>query len=101
MLTVLPGLKGEIAVNISDFWADQQGIGVRGWVSAESGPPDDLEFVYEGAVVPVTSWHERQDIAREGSNGIPRHGLGVLVLLTLDICAFSHDSAPRFQYSMA
>lgn len=62
MLIVLPGSKGEIAVNISDFWADQQGIGVRGWVSAESGPPDDLEFVYDGKVVPVNSWHARDDI---------------------------------------
>lgn len=62
---VLPGSKGEIAVNISDFWSDQQGIGVRGWVSAVSGPPDDLEFAYDGAVVPVTSWHARDDLARK------------------------------------
>jgi len=65
MLIVLPGAKGEIAVNISDFWADQRGIGVRGWVSAESGPPDDLEFVHDGTVVPVTSWHARDDLARK------------------------------------
>ncbi len=69
MLIVLPGPKGEIAVNISDFWGDQQGIGVRGWVSAESGPPDDLEFVYDGTVVPVTSWHARDDIARKAPAG--------------------------------
>jgi hypothetical protein len=68
MLIVLPGPKGDTAVNISDFWADQQGIGVRGWVSAESGPPDDLEFVYDDAVVPVTSWHPREDIARKAPN---------------------------------
>src|ERR1700676_4070441 len=65
MLIVLPGSKGEIAVNISDFWADQQGIGVQGWVSPKSGPPDDLEFVYDGTVVPVTSWHARDDIGRK------------------------------------
>jgi hypothetical protein len=65
MLIVLPGSKGEIVVNISDYWADQQGIAVRGWVSAESGPPDDLEFVCDGAVVPVTSWHARDDIAQK------------------------------------
>jgi len=68
MLIVLPGSKAEIAVNISDFWADQQGIGVRGWVSAEHGPPDDLEFVYDGEVVPITSWHARDDIARKAPN---------------------------------
>jgi hypothetical protein len=65
MLIVLPGSKGEIAVNISDFWEDQNGIGVRGWVSAESGPPDDLEFIYDGNAVPVTSWHTRDDIAQK------------------------------------
>ncbi|MEY2528845.1 MAG: hypothetical protein QOJ05_935 [Verrucomicrobiota bacterium] len=62
MLIVVPGLSGEIAVNISDFWQDQQGLGVRGWVSAPAGPPDDLEFLYDGKVVPVTSWHPRDDI---------------------------------------
>lgn len=51
-----------MAVNISDFCSDQQGVGVRGWVSAESGPPDDLEFVFGDTVVPVTSWHARDDI---------------------------------------
>src|SRR5688572_11852226 len=65
MLIVLPGSHGEIAVNISDFWSDQAGVGVRGWVSAENGPPDDLEFVFEGTVVPVTSWHARDDIAQK------------------------------------
>jgi hypothetical protein len=65
MLIVLPGSSGDLAVNISDFWSDQQGIGVRGWVSAETGPPDDLEFVFEGTVVPVTSWHARDDIAQK------------------------------------
>lgn len=65
MLIVFPGSNGGIAVNISDFWSDQQGIGVRGWVSAESGPPDDLEFVFEETVVPVTSWHARDDIAQK------------------------------------
>jgi hypothetical protein len=63
MLILLPGSNGDIAVNISDFWSDQQGIGVRGWVTAENGPPDDLEFVFEDTVVPVTSWHARDDIA--------------------------------------
>ena len=38
---------------------------MRGWVSAESGPPDDLEFVYDGTVVPIASWHARDDIARK------------------------------------
>jgi hypothetical protein len=65
MLILLPGSSGDIAVNISDFWSDQQGIGVRGWVSAESGPPDDLEFVFEDTVVPVTSWHARDDLAQK------------------------------------
>lgn len=65
MLIVLPGSDGEIAVNISDFWSDQQGIGLRGWVSAETGPPNDLEFFYDGTAVPVTSWHTRDDIARK------------------------------------
>jgi hypothetical protein len=65
MLIILPAAKGELAVNISDFWSDQQGIGIRGWVSAESGPPDDLEFVFEDTVVPVTSWHARDDIAQK------------------------------------
>ena len=65
MLIFLPGSKGDIAVNISDFWSDQRGIGIKGWVTAESGPPDDLEFVYDSAVVPITSWHARDDIARK------------------------------------
>ncbi len=63
MLITLPGSDGEIAVNISDFWSDQHGTGVRGWISASSGPPDDLEFVCDGVVAPVTSWHARDDIA--------------------------------------
>lgn len=63
MLIVLPGSKGDVAVNISDFWSDQNGIGVRGWVSAETGPPDDLELVHEGGTVLVSSWYPRDDIA--------------------------------------
>ncbi|HKP03176.1 MAG TPA: hypothetical protein VJU77_07380 [Chthoniobacterales bacterium] len=66
MLIVLPGPNGEMAVNISDFWQDQQDLGVRGWVSAEAGPPDGLEFIYDRNVVPVTSWHSRDDIAAKG-----------------------------------
>ena len=65
MLIVLPGSNGELAVNISDFWSDQQGIGIRGWVSAETGPPHDLEFIFEDTIVPVTSWHARDDIAQK------------------------------------
>lgn len=38
---------------------------MKGWVSAESGPPDDLEFVFEDTVVPITSWHARDDIAEK------------------------------------
>jgi len=63
MLIMLPTSDGEMAVNISDFWSDQYGLGVRGWVSASRGPPDDLEFVCDGIVVPVSSWHPRDDIA--------------------------------------
>jgi Methyltransferase domain len=69
MLIVLPGANGEMSVNISDFWADQHGVGVRGWVSAASGPPDDLEFESGGAVVAVTSWHNRDDIVRQAPPG--------------------------------
>ena len=69
MLIVLPGPTGDISVNISDFWSDQNGIAVRGWVSAESGPPNDLEFVCDGARVPVTSWHARDDIAAKAPAG--------------------------------
>jgi hypothetical protein len=69
MLIVLPGPSGDIAVNISDFWADQNGVGIRGWVSAASGPPEDLEFEYEGGAVPVTSWHARDDIVRQAPPG--------------------------------
>src|ERR687891_469632 len=69
MLIVLSGSNGDIAVNISDFWSDHQGLGVRGWVSAESGPPDDLEFVFEDSVVPVTSWYARPDIAQKAPIG--------------------------------
>src|SRR3982750_1109337 len=70
MLIVVPGPKGDIAVNISDFWSDQNGIAVRGWVSAEAGPPDDLEFVCDGATVPVTSWHAREDITKKAPPGL-------------------------------
>jgi SAM-dependent methyltransferase len=69
MLIVLPGANGEISVNISDYWADQHGTGVRGWVSAASGPPDDLEFESEGIAVPVKSWHARDDIVRQAPPG--------------------------------
>ena len=69
MLIVLPGADGDISVNISDFWADQHGIGVRGWVSAAKSRPDDLEFECEGAAVPVTSWHARDDIVRQAPPG--------------------------------
>ena len=70
MLIVVPGPKGDIAVNISDFWSDQNGIAVRGWVSAEVGPPDHLEFVCDGATVPVTSWHAREDITKKAPPGL-------------------------------
>jgi methyltransferase family protein len=69
MLITLPGLDGEISVNISDFWSDQHGTGIKGWISAESGPPDDLEFLCNGAVVPVTSWHPRDDIIQKAPAG--------------------------------
>jgi hypothetical protein len=69
MLIILPGSDGEMAVNISDFWSDQHGTGIRGWISAASGPPNDLEFVCDGAVVPVTSWHAREDIVAKAPPG--------------------------------
>lgn len=69
MLIVLPGADGDISVNISHFWADQRGIGVRGWVSAASGPPADLELECEGAAVSITSWHARDDIVRQAPPG--------------------------------
>jgi Methyltransferase domain len=69
MLIILPGPDGEISVNISDYWSDQYGIGIKGWVSAADSPPQDLEFVYDGAVVPVTSWHAREDLAQKAPVG--------------------------------
>jgi SAM-dependent methyltransferase len=69
MLIVLPGANGDMSVNISDYWADQHGTGVRGWVSAASGPPDDLELESEGAAVRITSWHSRDDIVRQAPPG--------------------------------
>jgi SAM-dependent methyltransferase len=66
MLIVLPGASGEVAINISDFWSDQNGLGIRGWVSAAtSRPPDDLEFECDGATVAITSWQARDDIVRQ------------------------------------
>jgi hypothetical protein len=66
MLILLPGSKHELPVNISDYWADQWGIGVKGWVSsAEAAPPDDLELICDQVVVPITSWYRRDDIAEK------------------------------------
>jgi hypothetical protein len=69
MLINLPGSNGEISINISDYWSDQYGTGIKGWISAADGPPKDLEFVYDGAVVPITSWHARDDIVRKAPPG--------------------------------
>jgi hypothetical protein len=69
MLITLAGADGEISVNISDYWSDQYGTGIRGWISATHSPPDDLEFVCDAAVVPVTSWHSREDIIRTAPLG--------------------------------
>src|SRR2546430_987697 len=63
MLIILPGSSGDIALNISNYWADQGGVGIKGWVSAVEGPPGDLEFICDRVVVPITSWHRRDDIA--------------------------------------
>jgi len=65
VLVTLPGSNGDIAVNISDYWADQNGIGIKGWVSAKTGPPDDLEIICDAAVAPITFWHARDDIAEK------------------------------------
>ena len=83
MLIVLPGSNGEIAVNISDFWSDQQGVALRGWVSAASGPPDDLEFVFEDTVVPITSWHARDDIAQKAPTAFRGQAWGFWCYLPL------------------
>jgi methyltransferase family protein len=69
MLITLPGPDGEISVNISEYWSDQFGTGIKGWISAAGGPPADLEFVCDGAVVPVTSRHPREDIVRKAPPG--------------------------------
>src|SRR4051812_3174763 len=45
MLLTLRNSGSEIAVNVSGYWADEHGIGIKGWISAAEGPPDDLEFV--------------------------------------------------------
>src|SRR3954468_1066347 len=63
MLLTLRKGRSEIAVNISGYWADQHGIGIKGWVSADEGPPDDLEFLCDGAAVPINWWHSRDDVA--------------------------------------
>ena len=69
MLIVVLGQTGDISVNVSDFWSDHRGVAIRGWVSAEVGPPDDLEFVCADVIVPVTSWHARDDIAEKAPEG--------------------------------
>jgi hypothetical protein len=69
MLIVVRSSQGDIAINISDFWSDQNGIAVRGWVANQARPPDDLELVCDGATVPVTSWHAREDVAKKAPPG--------------------------------
>ena len=69
MLLTLRGPHREIAVNISEYWADQRGIGIKGWVSGGAAPPEDLEFLCDGAVAPITSWHSREDIAKKAAPG--------------------------------
>jgi SAM-dependent methyltransferase len=75
MLIVLPGSSGDISLNISDYWADQGGIGIKGWVSAIAGPPD-LEFICDRVVVPITSWHRRDDIAEKAPAAFRGHAWG-------------------------
>lgn len=65
VLITLAGSDGPIAVNISDFWSDAGGIGIRGWVSAKGQPPQDIEFFSNGTSVALTSWHRRDDIAEK------------------------------------
>lgn len=69
MLLTLRQSRGEIAVNISGYWADQHGIGIKGWVSGGEKPPDDLEFLCDGTTVLVTSWHPRDDLAEKAPPG--------------------------------
>jgi len=66
---LLPGPSGELAVNISDYWSDQHGIGITGWVSTEDQLPQDLELVQDGAVVTITSWFPRPDLAEKQPSG--------------------------------
>lgn len=76
MLTIIRGAEGEIAVNISDYWSDERGTAIRGWVSAAKGPPEDLEVACDGVVVPVTSWHARDDIAAKAPSGFRGNAWG-------------------------
>ena len=76
MLIQLPASKDGLAINISDYWANQWGIGIKGWVSAEEGPPSDLELVCDGVVVPVTSWHPRDDLAEKAPAGFRGNAWG-------------------------
>jgi SAM-dependent methyltransferase len=69
MLITLAGSDGEISVNISEYWSDQYGIGIKGWISAAHSRPDDIEFVCDDAVVPVAAWHPREDIVRKAPLG--------------------------------
>jgi Methyltransferase domain len=88
MLITLPGAEGEISVNISEYWSDQFGTGIKGWISADGGPPEDLEFVCDGAVVPITSWHAREDIVRKAPPGFRGNAWGFW-------CYLPSTSTPR------
>jgi hypothetical protein len=69
VLITLKESDSPITVNISDFWSDAQGIGIRGWVSAKNRRPEDLEFFCDGRSVPLTSWHSRDDIVEKAPPG--------------------------------
>jgi hypothetical protein len=76
VLITLTEPEGAITVNISDFWSDAHGTGIRGWVSAKSERPEDLEFCCDGTSVPITSWHRRDDIAEKAPPGFLGMGWG-------------------------
>lgn len=49
-------------VQIETTWSDDQFVGISGFVLVQTGLPEDVQIVYEGATLLDIQWHDRPDV---------------------------------------
>lgn len=65
---------GDVAVNISSHWLDQHGLAIKGWIATKAEALPEFEFAAGDVAVPVTWWHDREDIAAAQPDGAQARG---------------------------